>query len=130
MYMPFGEIKDNLLTVSFSSADFSIATVLTAIKERCDMFAEMKVQFLGASTEIPNTPSPVFRPVAIKAFFEHTGGGDPRQVLEKVYTHLWEAVALTFPAEPAWATAKGDFAQFISSQADLIRARIESNKAE
>ncbi len=130
MFMPFGEIKDNALTVSFSSADYSIATVLTAVRERCDMFGEMKVRFLGASTDVPNTPSPVFRPVAIQAFFEYIGGGDARPVLEKVYVHLWEAVALTFPAEPAWATAKGDFARFISSQADLIRARIESAKAE
>ncbi|OIP30755.1 hypothetical protein AUK22_01730 [bacterium CG2_30_54_10] len=130
MFLPFGEIKDNTLTVSFSSADFSIATVLTAIKERCDMFGEMKVQFLGASTDVPNTPSPVFRPVAIKAYFEFNGSGDPRLPLERIYAHLWEAVALTFPGEAVWAAAKGDFAKFITSQADLIRARIESNKAD
>lgn len=130
MFLPYGEIKENTLTVSFSSADFSIATVLTAVKERCDMFGEMKVRFLGASTDIPSTPSPVFRPVAIKAYFEYEGSADAPKVLEKVYLHLWEAVALTFPAEPVWAAAKGEFAKFISSQADLIRARVESNKAE
>ncbi len=130
MNLPFGEIKENRLTVNFSSADYSVAAVLTAVKERCDMFGEMKVSFLGACTDVPAGPSPVFRPVNINAIFEYKGSDEPRPILEKVYCHLWEAVALTFPNEATWATAKGDFAQFISAQADLIRARVESNKAD
>lgn len=94
------------------------------------MFGEMKVVFLGVSTEIPAGPSPIFRPVAVKAYFEYIGSGDPKPILEKVYILLWEAVALTFPTEPVWASAKGDFSKFISAQADLIRARVESNKGE
>lgn len=130
MFMPFGDIKNNVLIVSFSSADYSIATVLNAVKERADMFNELNVKFLGASTDIPATSSPVFRPVAIQAYFEYQGKDDPKPVLEKVYVHLWEAVALTFPNESDWATAKGEFSKFITSQADLLRARIESTKLE
>ncbi|HNV70310.1 MAG TPA: hypothetical protein PKO06_11475 [Candidatus Ozemobacteraceae bacterium] len=128
MFLPFGEIKENRLIVSFSSADYSVATVLNAVKERLDIFGEMKVTFLGASTEIPSGPSPVFRPVAIQAFFEYQGSGDARPALEKTYALVWESVALTFPGEAAWATAKGDFGRFISSQAELLRARTDSTK--
>ena len=128
MFLPFGELKENRLIMSFSSADYSVAVVLNAVKDRLDIFQEMKVQFLGASTEIPAGPSPVFRPVAIQAFFEYAGSGEPKPVLEKVYALVWEAVAMTFPGEAAWATAKGDFGRFITSQADLLRARTESAK--
>lgn len=130
MNLPFGEIKDNRLTIDFSSADYSVASVLNAVRERYDMFGEMQVAFLGVSTEIPGGPSPVFRPVAIQTIFEYCGTGDARKTLERVYVQMWEAIALTFPSEAAWASAKADFGHYISSQADLLRARIESGKAD
>jgi hypothetical protein len=130
MHLPFGDIKDNRLIISFNSADYSVATVLNAIRERQDMFSEMQVAFLGVSTDIPAGPSPVFRPVAVQAFFEYVGSGDGRTLLERVYCQTWEAMALTFPGEAAWAAAKADFGQFITAQADLLRARTESTKSE
>lgn len=128
MYLPFGEIKENRLTVSFSSADYSVASVIMAVKERCDMFEEMKVAFLGVCTDIVSGPSPVFKPVSIQAFFEYTGNANSQEVLERAYVQLWEAVALTFPDEATWASAKSDYSDYIAAQADLIRARTESNK--
>ena len=129
MYLPFGEIKDNRLTVSFSSADYSVASVITAIKERCDMFEEMKVAFLGVCTDVASGPSPVFKPVSINAYFEYTGNDNAKAILERVYVQLWEAVALTFPDESTWARAKSDYSDYISAQAELIKARVESNKS-
>ena len=41
---------------------------------------------------------------------------------------VWEGIVNTFPDEPDWAAAKGDYAQFISSQAELLRARVESER--
>jgi len=130
MDLPFGTIKDSRLTVSFSTADYSVANVIAAVRERGDMFEALEVVFMGASTEIPSGPSPVFRPVSIIACFDYIGKGDARSILEKIYVHLWNAVAITFPTEAEWAVSKGEFARFITSQADLIRARIESNKTE
>ena len=128
MNLPYGDINENRLTMSFSSADYSVATVLNSVRERYDMFGEMQVAFLGVCTEIPHGPSPVFRPVSIQAIFEYSGGADPRKVLERVYVQMWEAVALTFPAEGLWASAKADFGKFISAQAELLTARTESSK--
>lgn len=130
MYLPFGEIKDNTLKVTFSSADYSVANVITAVKERCDMFKEMQVVFLGACTEVPAGPSPVFKPVGVQAIFEYTGSDNAKKILERVYVQLWEALALTFPDETEWARAKSEYGHYISSQADLIRARTESNRTD
>lgn len=126
MNMPFGEIKDNVLEVRFSSADYSIATVLTAIREHLDVLQEIGVKFLGAATEVHTGPTPVFRPTDIKATFEYTGSGKGREYLERAYEIIWQGIVKTFPDENEWAQAKNDFAQFILAQADLLRARTES----
>ena len=130
MTLPFGEIKENRLEMKFSSADFTIASVLGAIREHLDMLGEMGIVFLGASTEIPPGPSPVFKPVAIKAIFEYTGGGSAQKFLQRAYEILWEGVVSTFPAEEEWALSKSAYAEFIRAQADLLRARIEDSSTE
>jgi len=112
--------------MSFSSADFSVASVIAAIRLHLDMLEEMCVLFLGCTTEVPAGPSPVFRPVDIKAVFEYTGSDEAKPVLERAYQIVWRGVVDTFPSECEWAEAKGDFAKFISAQADLLRARVES----
>lgn len=126
MYMPFGRIEDKVLSIDFSSADFSVASVLAAIRTHLDMLQEMGIAFLGVSTDIPAGPSPVFRPVPISAVFEYSGKEAPQPVLERAYQVVWQGVVNTFPSEPEWAAAKRDYAQFISSQADLLRARVSS----
>jgi hypothetical protein len=70
MNLPYGEIKDKILQIKFSTADFSIASVLNAIKVHLDVIEEMGVVFLGAQTEIVAGPSPVFQPVPVIAQFE------------------------------------------------------------
>ncbi len=128
MQLPYGDIEANVLTMRFSSADFSIAGVITAIREHLDVMEELGVKFLGAATEVTSDPSPVFRPTNIEAKFEYCGDGDCRKCLERTYQVIWKGVVATFPTESEWAQAKGDFAQFIAAQADLLRARIESSK--
>ncbi len=128
MNMPFGEIKDKALEVRFSSADYSIATVLTAVREHLDVLQEIGVKFLGAATEVYAGPTPVFRPTDIKACFEYCGSGDGKACLERAYEVVWQGIVATFPEEGEWAEAKGAFAQYILSQADLLRARTESAK--
>ncbi len=125
METPYGEIEGNMLTMSFSSADFSVASVVAAIREHLDVLTQMDVVFLGTATEVPAGPTPVFRPVNVQAIFEYAGRGDAGEVLEKTYRTVWQGIVGTFPSESEWAAAKKDFAQFISSQADLLRARIE-----
>ncbi|NOZ20649.1 MAG: hypothetical protein GXP25_06120 [Planctomycetes bacterium] len=126
MYMPFGRIEEKVLSIDFSSADFSVASVLNAIREHLDMLQQMEVIFLGISTDVPAGPSPVFRPVPISAVFEYTGKEPPAHVLERAYQVVWQGLVNTFPTEADWAAAKHDYAQFISAQADLLRARVES----
>jgi len=128
MYMPFGRIEEKVLSIDFSSADFSVAAVLGAIRAHLDMLQEMEVTFLGVSTDVPAGPSPVFRPVPISAVFEYGGSGDAQSVLERVYQVVWQGIVNTFPDEAEWATAKRDYAQFIVAQADLLRARTESER--
>ena len=129
MQMPFGKVEGNVLTMDFSSADFSVASVLAAIRMHLDMLQEMGVAFTGISTDVPAGPSPVFRPVPVRAVLEHTGSGDAKSVLERAYQVVWQGIVNTFPDEPDWAAAKGDYAQFISSQAELLRARVESERS-
>ncbi|MEW6358573.1 MAG: hypothetical protein AB1696_19720 [Planctomycetota bacterium] len=126
MHMPFGRIEEKMLSIDFSSADFSVASVLSAIREHLDVLQEMEVVFLGVSTDVPAGPSPVFRPVPISAVFEYTGKAHPQPVLEKAYQVVWQGMVNTFPSEADWAAAKRDYAQFIGAQADLLRARVES----
>jgi len=128
MQMPYGEIDGSLLTMRFSSADFSIASVITAIREHLDVMEELGVKFLGAATEVTSGPTPVFRPTAIEAKFEFCGQGECKPCLERTYQVIWKGVIDTFPTEAEWAQAKSDFAQFITSQADLLRARTESSR--
>ena len=128
MNMPFGEIKDKVLTMKFSTADFSIALVLNAIKVHIDVIEEMGVVFSGAQTEVVVGPTPVFQPVPVVAYFEFTGKGGEKEILEKVYKIVWQGVVNSFPDETSWAEAKEAYASFIGAQADLLRARVEANK--
>jgi hypothetical protein len=128
MTLPYGEIKDGILVVKFSTADFSIASVMNAIKVHIDVIEDMGVVFLGAQTEIVAGPSPVFQPVPVVAQFEYTGKGSPKDALEKVYKIIWQGIVASFPDEETWSSAKEAYAAFIASQADLLRARIEASK--
>lgn len=128
MEMPFGEIDGKVLDVSFSSADFSVASVLGAIREHLDMLGEMGVVFLGIATEMPTGPTPVFQPVAIKASFEYLGAEPARPVLERTYQIAWQGIVNTFPSESDWAKSKEAFGHYITAQADLLRARMEASR--
>jgi hypothetical protein len=128
MQMPFGSIEGNVLTIRFSTADFSVASVIGAIRCHMDAMEELGVRFLGLATEMPSGPTPVFRPTNIEAKFEHSGDGKPQPVLERTYQVMWKGVIDTFPSEEEWAQAKSSFADFITAQADLLRARIESSR--
>lgn len=128
MNLPFGEIKNNLLIMKFSTADYSIASVLGAIKIHLDVIEEMGVIFLGAQTEIVAGPAPVFQPVPVIAQFEYIGKGNAKEVLEKVYRLVWQGIVNSFPDETCWSQAKQAYSAFISAQADLLRARIEATK--
>lgn len=126
MQLPFGVIEGDLLEVQFSTADYSIATVLGAIREHLDKLEEMEVHFLGAQTDVPEGNTPVFKPVAIKSIFRYAGSLDPKSVLHRAYRVLWQGIVSTFPNEKDWAASKQAFGHFVVSQADLIRARAES----
>src|SRR4030042_2572141 len=130
MNMPFGEIKDKVLTMKFSTADFSIALVLNAIKVHIDVIEEMGVVFTGAQTDVVAGPTPVFQPVPVIAHFEYTGKGAVKETLEKVYKIIWQGVVNSFPDETCWAEAKEAYSSFISAQAELLRARVEASKEE
>ena len=126
MAFPFGEIEGKRLVMNFSTADFSIASVLSAIREHLDMLGEMGVIFLGAATEVPPAPTPVFKPVSIKAIFEYTGAGGAEKYLERTYEIVWQGIVNTFPSEAVWAESKRAYAEFIRGQAELLRARIQN----
>lgn len=128
MQMPFGSIDGSVLTIRFSSADFSVASVITAIRCHMDAMEELGVRFIGVATETPSGPTPVFRPTSIEAKFEFCGDGKAEPVLERTYQVIWKGVIDTFPTEEDWAQAKSNFADFIAAQADLLRARIESSQ--
>jgi hypothetical protein len=128
MILPYGEIKDNMLVMKFSTADFSIASVLSAIKLHIDVIENMGVVFLGTQTEVVAGPSPVFQPVPVVAQFELTGKGAAKDVLERVYKIIWQGIVATFPDEETWSSAKEAYAGFIAAQADLLRARVEASK--
>lgn len=128
MNLPYGEIKGNVLTMKFSTADFSIASVLNAIKIHIDVIENMGVVFLGAQTDIVAGPTPVFQPVPVVVHFEYTAKGPAGEVLENVYKIVWQGVVASFPDEARWSEAKEAYAAFIASQADLLRARAEASK--
>ncbi|UCF71041.1 MAG: hypothetical protein JSW49_01835 [candidate division WOR-3 bacterium] len=128
MNLPYGEIKGNTLLMKFSTADFSIASVLNAIKIHIDVIENMGVVFLGAQTDIVAGPAPVFQPVPVVAQFEQTGKGPSKEVLEKVYKIVWQGIVASFPDETCWADAKEAYAAFIAAQADLLRARAEASR--
>jgi hypothetical protein len=125
MNLPYGEIKNNVLKMKFSTADFSIASVLNAIKVHIDVIEEMGVLFLGAQTELVAGPTPVFQPVPVIAQFEYTSKGAAKETLEKVYKVVWQGIINSFPDEKSWSNAKEAYSSFIAAQADLLRARIE-----
>ena len=126
MKTPFGLVDGDILEMEFSTADYSIAAVLAAIREHLDKLEEMDVHFLGAQTDVPEGNSPVFKPVAIKAMFQYAGKLDPKSTLERAYRVVWQGIVGTFPAESEWASAKQAFGHFIVAQADLLRARMQS----
>jgi len=126
MDLPFGSIEDGRLEVRFSSVDFSVATVIAGIAEHIDMFEELQVHFLGLATDVPAGPQPVFRPVDIVAHFQYVAGGSGEAELQRVYRALWKGVVSNFPDELDWAEAKGSYADFITAQADMLRARVEN----
>lgn len=128
MTLPYGEINNNLLSMKFSTADYSVASVLSAIKVHNDVIEELGVVFLGAQTEIVTGPTPVFQPVPVVAQFEYTGKGAGKDALEKVYKIVWHGIVDSFPDETCWSEAKEAYAAFIAAQADLLRARIEASK--
>lgn len=128
MEMPFGEIDGAVLDMRFSSADFSVASVLAALREHLDMLNEMGVVFLGIATEVATGPTPVFQAVAIKASFQYLGRDPATPVLERTYQIVWEAIVNTFPPESDWAKSKEAFGHYITAQADLLRARLESTR--
>jgi hypothetical protein len=128
MNIPYGEIKGSILKMKFSTADFSIASVLTSIKVHIDVIEELGVTFLGAQTEIVAGPAPVFQPVPVIAQFEYTGKGSAKDTLEKVYKVVWQGIVDSFPDETCWSQAKEAYSSFIAAQADLLRARIEASK--
>jgi hypothetical protein len=128
MTLPYGEIKGSLLIMKFSTADFSIASVLNAIKIHLDVVENMGVVFLGAQTEVVAGPSPVFQPVPVVAQFEFAGKGSAKETLENVYKIVWQGLVASFPDEETWSGAKESYAAFIAAQADLLRARIEASK--
>lgn len=130
MDIPYAEINGKIMVMSFSSADFSVANVLSALREHLDMLEEMDVAFTGISTDIPTGPSPVFRPVAIKAQFEYRGKGNAKQVMERTYQIVWRGIVTTFPGEADWAEARAAYSNFIVAQADLLRVRLESTGEE
>ncbi len=127
MNLPYGEIKSGVLKMKFSTADFSIASVLAAIRVHLDVLQEMGVAFLGAETEVVAGPAPVFQPVPVIAQFEYTGKGKAEEVLEKVYRIVWQGIVSSFPDETCWSQAKEAYSSFIAAQADLLRARIEAS---
>ena len=126
MNLPYGEIKGNTLIMRFSTADFSIASVLSAIKIHLDVIENMGVSFLGAETEVVTGPNPVFQPVPVIAQFEYRGNDNAQPVLERVYQTVWQGIVNSFPDESTWAEAKEAYSAFITAQADLLRARIEA----
>jgi hypothetical protein len=128
MNLPYGDIKNNILTMKFSTADFSIASVLTAIKMHLDVIEELGVVFLGAQTEVVAGPTPVFQPVPVVVQFECEKKGSAKEVLEKIYTIVWRGVVNSFPDETRWSQAKEAYSSFIAAQADLLRARSEAAK--
>lgn len=128
MKLPYGEIKGEMLNMKFSTADFSIASVLNAIKIHVDVIENMGVTFLGAQTEVVAGPTPVFQPVPVIAQFEYTGKGSAKDTLEKVYKIVWQGIVASFPDETCWSDAKESYAAFITAQADLLRARVEASK--
>lgn len=130
MHLPFGAIEGDLLNMGFSTSDFTIASVLAAVREHGDKLEEMGVQFLGAQTQVPTGPSPVFRPVNLVAVFRFAGKGDPQPTLERAYRVIWQGLLATFPKEADWAAAKGALSQYIVAQADLLRARAEASRTE
>jgi hypothetical protein len=127
MDLPFGTIEDNILEVRFSTADFSVATVIAGIREHLDMFEEMNVCFLGLATDVPRGDTPVMTPVEIKASFKYRGSGDAEGTLHRIYRSLWKGVIYNFPDELEWAEAKSNYSEFIIAQADLIRAQKEND---
>jgi hypothetical protein len=120
MKLPFGTINGTTLEVRFSTADFSVATVIGGIREHLDMFEEMNVDFLGLATRVPGGNQPVMEPVNIVAHFEYDGSGDAAGVLGRVYRVLWKGIVQNFPDELEWSEAKANYSLFLEGQASMM----------
>jgi len=129
MEFPFGEINDEELKMRFSSADYSVATVISGIREHLDVIEEMGVEFLGIETEVYSGPRISFSPVPVIAHFR-CRGKNCEELLSKTYKLVWKGIVLNFPDELDWAEAKSKFSDFVSSQAELLLARTEAEKEE
>jgi hypothetical protein len=90
MHLPFGSIDGNMLVVRFSTADFSVATVIGGLREHMDMFEAMDVSFLGIATDVPKGMPSMNKPIDIQAHFEFSGEGEGKETLFKVYKSLWK----------------------------------------
>ena len=124
MEFPFGKIENGHLTMRFSSADYTVATVIKGIREHLDVIEAMGVEFLGVETEVYTGPSISFSPVPVVAHFRYSGD-DAEEVLSEVYRLVWKGIVLNFPSELEWAQARSSYADFVSSQAELLLARKE-----
>ncbi len=124
MEFPFGKIEGNKLIMRFSSADYTVATVIAGIREHLDVIEAMGVEFLGVETEVVAGPSVTFSPVPVVAYFAYDSK-EKKAVLKEVYQLVWKGIVNNFPSELEWAQARSSFADFISSQADLLLARKE-----
>jgi hypothetical protein len=125
MELPFGSISANKLEMQFSTADYSVANVFRAVREHLDMLNEMGVIFLGLTTDVSAGSRQVFQPVPIKAVFYSPTADNAIEILERTYQIVWKGLVNTFPDEAEWAESKAAYAEFIASQADLLRARAE-----
>lgn len=126
MHLPFGSIEGTTLTALFSTADFSVATVIAGIREHLDMFEEMGVSFMGVATDVPANAPAGQRPLNIIATFHYRGVGESEGTLARVYSLLWKGVLAHFPDELEWSEAKSNYADFVAAQAEMLRAQNET----
>lgn len=126
MHLPYGSIEGTTLNATFSTADFSVATVIAGIREHLDMFEEMGIDFMGVATDVPSTAPIGPRPLNIVATFNYRGVGDAEGALKRVYAMLWKGIIANFPDELEWSEAKSNYAEFVAAQAEMLRAQSET----
>ncbi len=122
--LPFANIDEGKMVINLSTADFTIASVLNALNDCLDVLEELKVEFLGAGTDLEGTGSPSFSPANINVYFEYVGDNKARatHILEQAYRILWKSIVRTYPDEKEWAENRAHIGNFISAQSDLLIA--------